>query len=975
VAPITEEPLAHASSGQREWRDFIGESTAVLTGSIFDKVLQDYFSPKEILYFSDDAMVMETILSGKTAFAVMDKLIAEKMLQDDRYADLEIIPIPDSMYNAPIGALSAEQNIIDDYNAFLAEIEADGTLEDMVDRWLYSDNFVMPDIPLTGENGTLVTATNGTAPLWSFYGNNGELIGFDVEHMRRFAQYLGMDIRFEIVGFDGFISYVASGKADIGASNITITEEREKSVLFTNPYFESAAAIVTKKLEGGSEAQTAAQGKKKTIEDYAGAKIGIEFGDTLDMAAENIKAGEIISYTTQADLLAALDMGKVDAIILPENVLPQLKSLEDYSLDFLEVPLEYYSQDTAPIFHGAALRDQYNEWLASIKADGTLDQVKDFWFNRTGLPEDEDIPHQSLEAVNGTLNVCDTGNFPPMVYVSDNGEINGFDIDMIERFAKYAGMDLNIITMGYDAIEPYVISGKADMSACLFSITPERERNMFFADALLTPQAYLITKSELVASESQNESPDRDYTEFFGKTTAIMTGSVYDATAKDLFDASEVLYFANQTDMFNAVKEGKAEIALYDYYETQLAFMDGDYDNLDVIQIPFDVEHYDKAVFSLDAALIDKYNTFLEGIKGDGTLDEMSDRWLYADSPREMPDIELSGENGILTVATSGTRVPYSYMGSDGELTGFEIENVKRFAEYLGMDVRFDTMDFAALIPYVTSGKAQLCANWISVTPERAETVVFSDPYFTTGTCVVTKKLSEQSESVEANAGFFGWLKSSVQNNLVQEGRWKLIVDGLRVTLTISIAALLIGTALGCLICFLLTRRTKWAKIPASVYNTITHGLPMVVLLLVFYYIIFGNSGVSPILVAVAAFALVEGANIGGNLKGAIATVDTVQIEAARSIGFTAFGAFRRVTLPQAIKVALPGYLNGFVELVKGTAIVGYIAIQDLSRAGDIIRSRTYDAYFPILFVALVYFVITFMMVWGFKLIIRKATK
>jgi polar amino acid transport system substrate-binding protein len=340
-----------------------------------------------------------------------------------------------------------------------------------------------------------------------------------------------------------------------------------------------------------------------------------------------------------------------------------------------------------------------------------------------------------------------------------------------------------------------------------------------------------------------------------------------------------------------------------------------------------------------------------------------------------MPEIDLSGGNGTLTAATSGTRAPYSYLDGNGELTGFEIENVRRFAAYLGMDVHFDTMDFAALIPFVVSGKAQLGANWISITPERARSVTFSHPYYKTGSCLVTKKPAEQGESGKEGADFITWLKNGVQNNLVQENRWKLIADGLGVTLTISVSALLLGTVLGCLVCFLLLRKTKWARIPASVYSAIIHGLPAVVLLMVFYYIVFGKSGVSSLLVAVAAFALVQGANIGGSLKNAIGTVDPVQIEAARSIGFTAFGAFRRVTLPQAVKVALPGYLNGFVELVKGTAIVGYIAIQDLSRAGDIIRSRTYDAYFPILFVALVYLAITLIMVSVFQLIIGRVTK
>jgi polar amino acid transport system substrate-binding protein len=732
---------------------------------------------------------------------------------------------------------------------------------------------------------------------------------------------------------------------------------------------------------GGSEARLAVLDKPKTLEDYVGAKIVVELGDTLDMALTQIGAGEIVTYATQADMLAALDAGKVDAIALPNTTLPQVKSLTDYNLDFLEIPEDYFRQDLSPIFHDTALRDQYNEWLAVIKADGTLDRMSDFWFDRVGLPDDEDIPHQNLEPVNGTLTVCDTGDFPPLVYVSDNGKINGYDMDMVERFAKYLGMDLNVVTMGYDAVGPYIIGGRADMSGCLMTKTPDREKTMIFGDTILTSHGYLITKSDSTNdSATRDESSGRDYTEFFGKSTAIMTGSVYDATAKDLFNASEVLYFANQTDAFNAVKEGKAEAALYDYYETQLVFMSGDYGDLEIIPIPLEVESYEKAVFSLDPSLIDQYNTFLEKIKDDGTLEAMYARWLYADSPREtpaieMPETELSGGAGTLTVATSGTRAPYSYMGGDGELTGFEIENAKRFAAYLGMDVRFDTMDFAALIPYVVSGKAQLCANWISITPERAETVIFSDAYFTTGTCVVTKKLSEQDESGRAGGGFIEWLKTSAENNLIRENRWRLIADGLGVTLTISVWALIAGTVIGCLICFLLTRKTRWTQIPANVYSALIHGLPMMVLLMLLYYIVFGKSGVSPILVAIAAFALVEGAGVGGSLKGAIDTVDAVQIEAARSIGFTAFGAFRRVTLPQAVKVALPGYLNGFVELVKGTAIVGYIAIQDLSRAGDIIRSRTYDAYFPILFVALVYLAITSAMVLAFKLIIRRVMK
>ncbi len=138
------------------------------------------------------------------------------------------------------------------------------------------------------------------------------------------------------------------------------------------------------------------------------------------------------------------------------------------------------------------------------------------------------------------------------------------------------------------------------------------------------------------------------------------------------------------------------------------------------------------------------------------------------------------------------------------------------------------------------------------------------------------------------------------------------------------------------------------------------------------YYIIFGNSDLSGVLIAVAAFTMTIGATVAVTLKGAIETVDPVEIEAARSMGFSAAKAFFAVTLPQAVRRSLMGYTNGFVELVKATAIVGYIAIQDLTRAGDLIRSRTYDAFFPLVFVAMIYLIVTTVCVLLFRLIVRK---
>lgn len=167
---------------------------------------------------------------------------------------------------------------------------------------------------------------------------------------------------------------------------------------------------------------------------------------------------------------------------------------------------------------------------------------------------------------------------------------------------------------------------------------------------------------------------------------------------------------------------------------------------------------------------------------------------------------------------------------------------------------------------------------------------------------------------------FFDWLTTVIERNLLTDNRWRMVVDGLGVTMTIAVLAQLFGTVFGCLVCWLLMRKNKAVKLIGNFYCGLIHGTPVVVLLMITYYIIFGSTSVSNVMVAVAAFTMVTGASVAGNLKGAIDTVDPVEIEAARSIGFSAFSAFRTVTLPQAIRRALPSYTNGFVELVKATA-------------------------------------------------------
>jgi polar amino acid transport system substrate-binding protein len=318
-------------------------------------------------------------------------------------------------------------------------------------------------------------------------------------------------------------------------------------------------------------------------------------------------------------------------------------------------------------------------------------------------------------------------------------------------------------------------------------------------------------------------------------------------------------------------------------------------------------------------------------------------------------------------VAVSVTSPPFAYIGKDRELKGYSVELAIRFAVHENMGVKFTDVKFDGLTPYVISGKGDLAISNVTITEERKKSVLFTHPIYNDLAGIIVLK-----ETGAGAAGFIGRLKMAAERNLLVENRWKLILNGLGITMIISLAAQFLGTAGGCGICYLLTRKNKLARRSAELYCGLIYGTPMVVLLMVSYYIIFGSSNVSNIMVAVAAFSMAQSAIIAKNLKGAIDSVNHAEIEAALSMGFTQGGAFRAVTFPQAVNRALPAYMSGFVGLVKSTAVVGYIAIQDLTRAGDIIRGRTYDAYFPLLLVTLIYLAVTTICVRIFKIVVKK---
>ena len=209
-------------------------------------------------------------------------------------------------------------------------------------------------------------------------------------------------------------------------------------------------------------------------------------------------------------------------------------------------------------------------------------------------------------------------------------------------------------------------------------------------------------------------------------------------------------------------------------------------------------------------------------------------------------------------------------------------------------------------------------------------------------------------------AEFFQDLADRFYLNFIAEDRWHYIVDGLLTTIKVTSASLLVGVLLGFIVAIIRSTHDKTGKMKIGnficrVYLTVIRGTPVVVQLLIIYFVIFGSVAIDKALVAIIAFGINSGAYVAEIVRGGIMSVDKGQFEAGRSLGFNYAQTMIYIVIPQAFKNVFPALCNEFIVLLKETSVSGYIAMQDLTKGGDIIRSRTYDAFMPLIAVALIY--------------------
>ncbi len=437
---------------------------------------------------------------------------------------------------------------------------------------------------------------------------------------------------------------------------------------------------------------------------------------------------------------------------------------------------------------------------------------------------------------------------------------------------------------------------------------------------------------------------------------AAEVGTTTESDARSAYPNAQIVYVNSATDGLLAVTSGKVDAYAMNLtaYESSVESQRSDVtlhpDG--VVGTGGDVAVGISPVTELSNAA-ELINGFIAEIKADGTLDDMNRRW-ETEHDYTMPEIPVP-ENPDFTirVGTTGAAEPYSFY-QDNELVGFDLELMYRFALWCNAELIIDVYDWYGIMPACTSGKVDYIMSNLFATEERREAMDFSDPYKTVRTVMVVANAEAPAEE-----GFLDGIRSSFEKTFIRENRWQMILSGLLVTLEISLLSGILGTALGFGLCLLLRSRRRAVSGAARVFCRIMEGVPNLVVLLIVNFVIFASSDIEPIAVAVISFSVIFAVAVAGTLNTGINAVDSGQWEAASALGFGRAASFLHVVLPQAVRHVLPIYKSEVVSMIKMTSIVGYISIQDLARAGDLIRSRTFEAFFPLIATAVIYFAIS----------------
>jgi len=440
--------------------------------------------------------------------------------------------------------------------------------------------------------------------------------------------------------------------------------------------------------------------------------------------------------------------------------------------------------------------------------------------------------------------------------------------------------------------------------------------------------------------------------ELNGKTVGIQLSTVFGEYLNSACPDAKIDYYGDGNSMFLAVIQGKLDAALsekYSFRANQSAFPG-------IIELEEPIASCESciAIGNTDKklTLYNQINEFIAASREDGTIDELVSLWFtdYDSETCEVDKSGITGENGKLRIAIETSFEPFSFT-SFGELKGYDIDFIYRFARAYGYEPEFMLLEFYTISAALSSGRADIGMD-ITPTDERAETMFFSDPYVSFDIIAVVyseESLTEESNLIES-------FKNNFINTFISENRWTLFGKGLLITLLISVISAIIGSLAGFGAFILCYNGDYLANKTMSFLCKLFDGMPSVIFLMIVYYIVFNNIDISNIAVSIIAFSVMFCCTVYQIIRSGVGNIGIGQYEASRSQGFNSTETFYHVIFPQLCKSSLSDYSDAIGSLIKETSIVGFISVKDLTNMSDIIRGRTCNTFFSTIATAIIYY-------------------
>lgn len=436
----------------------------------------------------------------------------------------------------------------------------------------------------------------------------------------------------------------------------------------------------------------------------------------------------------------------------------------------------------------------------------------------------------------------------------------------------------------------------------------------------------------------------------------VITGSTFETYVKNYMPEAKPYYYNNYADMVAGVNNNVIDGFLIEEVLANLQQRKN-----------VNIDFLDETLYVVEAAVAIKpdqegeelrvdFNKFLNEMKEDGTLEQLTNDWTQNSATKEPFDYKTLKGTRTIKLATSAILEPFEFH-KDGLVTGLSIDLIEKYCMDRGYALEVEDIEFGGIVAALASGKYDMATASITPTEERKKSIKFSDIYLRNNIVMAIK-----GDDVTDEKSFLETIKDSLYRNFIEENRYELIIDGILTTLEITIFSAILGTLLAFGICIFRRSDSTLADTICKGYVKLFQGTPIIVVLMVFFYVVFSKSKISGVVVAIIAFSLNEAAYISEMMRSGIESVDKGQREAALTLGFSERQAFYNYIFPQAISKIIPVYKGEIIALLKGTSVVGYIAVQDLTKMGDIIRSRTYEAFFPLIVIAIIYFLLSWIL-------------